>query len=416
MVINRTPGRSPLPSWLIIAAGATAGVMWLVGGAAIATGLSDNAEPPPVPTSTSTSPTPVPTPTPAPTSTTAPASWQVRRVVDGDTVDFRRAGQNVTVRLGGIDAPETGKCGAKEATAFLTRLLTTTGSITLDTTGPGRDDKDKYGRLIRYVSLHSGHTGDVDAGYTMIKDGYAIARYDSRDGFGAHTKERSYIAADEASPPAAPCAKAAAKNADDEAKERVRRAAEAKHTAKFKYFSVTVTQLKDDEDDFPSAKAKVCVRALPPGSTGGKTRISLEPWAINGDTGKDKAWPGADSTTFPTAKRYKKGQCAAGWITFNSIDYTASDVGQIIYYNSLGNRAVWDAQNLAKKPKTSYVKPRPKAQPKPKPPSHHSPPSVQSGVHPGAFCSPEGALGETNRGTAMACTSKAGDRARWRAR
>jgi hypothetical protein len=179
---------------------------------------------------------------------------------------------------------------------------------------------------------------------------------------------------------------------------------------------VLVTQFKDDPNDYPSAKAKVCVNALPPGSTGGKTRISLEPWAINGDSGKDKADPDADSTTFPTAKRYKKGQCASGWITFASDDYYAADVHQVIYQNSLGNRAVWDGQNLAKKPRTSYVKPKPKAQPKRKPPSHHSAPSVESGVHPGAFCSPEGALGETNRGTAMACTSTGGDRARWRAR
>jgi hypothetical protein len=37
------------------------------------------------------------------------------------------------------------------------------------------------------------------------------------------------------------------------------------------------------------------------------------------------------------------------------------------------------------------------------------------GVHPGAFCSPEGALGVTDAGTAMVCSTKPGDsRARWR--
>lgn len=34
---------------------------------------------------------------------------------------------------------------------------------------------------------------------------------------------------------------------------------------------------------------------------------------------------------------------------------------------------------------------------------------VQHGVHPGAFCSPHGAIGYTSAGTRMRCTTKAGD-------
>ena len=51
------------------------------------------------------------------------------------------------------------------------------------------------------------------------------------------------------------------------------------------------------------------------------------------------------------------------------------------------------------------VKPKPKAPPPPPPP----PPPPQSGppdegvVHPGAFCSPEGATGHTTKGTPMVC-------------
>jgi hypothetical protein len=42
--------------------------------------------------------------------------------------------------------------------------------------------------------------------------------------------------------------------------------------------------------------------------------------------------------------------------------------------------------------------------------------TVSGTVHPGAFCSPEGAYGYTSAGTRMRCTYKAGDsRARWRA-
>ncbi|MFG1842853.1 hypothetical protein ACGFH8_31005 [Micromonospora sp. NPDC049175] len=68
-------------------------------------------------------------------------------------------------------------------------------------------------------------------------------------------------------------------------------------------------------------------------------------------------------------------------------------------------------KTTAPKPKTTTVKPKPKpttAKP--------STPSVRQGVHPGAFCAPEGARGVTSKGTPMRCTRKAGEeRARWRA-
>ncbi len=53
------------------------------------------------------------------------------------------------------------------------------------------EDTDKYGRLLRYVNIHG-----KDAGLRLIKSGLAIARYDSRDGYGAHPREDDYIAAD----------------------------------------------------------------------------------------------------------------------------------------------------------------------------------------------------------------------------
>ena len=62
-------------------------------------------------------------------------------------------------------------------------------------------------------------------------------------------------------------------------------------------------------------------------------------------------------------------------------------------------------------------KPAPKPAPKPvtKPAPKPATPSPIQGVHPGSFCSPQGALGRTNRGTLMRCSFKAGDiRARWR--
>ncbi len=53
------------------------------------------------------------------------------------------------------------------------------------------EDTDRYGRLLRYVNI-----GRMDAGLRQIRRGFAIARYDSRDGYGFHPREPAYIAAD----------------------------------------------------------------------------------------------------------------------------------------------------------------------------------------------------------------------------
>jgi hypothetical protein len=66
-------------------------------------------------------------------------------------------------------------------------------------------------------------------------------------------------------------------------------------------------------------------------------------------------------------------------------------------------------------PKATSKKPTPKPttkKPTPKPTGGNG----QQGVHPGAFCKPEGATGHTAKGTRMRCTRKAGeDQPRWRA-
>ena len=63
------------------------------------------------------------------------------------------------------------------------------------TLGESDEDRDQYGRLLRYVDR-----GAVDAGLKMIESGLAIARYDSRDGYGRHPREDRYIEADRRSP------------------------------------------------------------------------------------------------------------------------------------------------------------------------------------------------------------------------
>jgi hypothetical protein len=68
------------------------------------------------------------------------------------------------------------------------------------------------------------------------------------------------------------------------------------------------------------------------------------------------------------------------------------------------------------RPPTHRAVPRPTHTTRPRPrPTKTTRPPAQHGVHPGAFCSPKGAIGYTDKGTRMRCTTKAGDsRARWR--
>lgn len=129
-------------------------------GADDATGVVTNTEPKPKPT------------------------YLVVHVVDGDTVDL---GNGETVRLVGIDTPEMGQCGYERATEALTNLV----GGRLVTLGESDEDRDRYGRLLRYVDR-----GAVDAGLEMIESGLAVARYDSRDGYGRHPREDRYIEAD----------------------------------------------------------------------------------------------------------------------------------------------------------------------------------------------------------------------------
>lgn len=102
-------------------------------------------------------------------------SFQITDVIDGDTVKghfIKAAAATETVRLIGINAPETGgpyrtkECFGEEAKVHLQEVLSNkTVTLTADST---QLDRDKYGRLLRYVFL-----GDVNINEQMIADGFA---------------------------------------------------------------------------------------------------------------------------------------------------------------------------------------------------------------------------------------------------
>ncbi|MCU1538469.1 MAG: nuclease (SNase protein) [Humibacillus sp.] len=141
--------------------------------------------------------TAIASPSPATTSdsASAAATWVVTTVVDGDTIRVSRQSVVLKIRIIGIDTPEVGECGYAEATDALRGII---GGHRVTLTAGARDDVDRYGRSLRYVDVDG-----VDAGLRLITRGYAVARYDSRDGYGRHAREGAYVRADERSPMAA---------------------------------------------------------------------------------------------------------------------------------------------------------------------------------------------------------------------
>jgi micrococcal nuclease len=94
--------------------------------------------------------------------------WIVTDVIDGDTIDVARGSTALTVRLIGINAPESDECWSDEATAALAGFV---GSgpvwLIVDTS-----DVDPFGRALRYVIDADGN----DVGGLLVEQGAAIAR------------------------------------------------------------------------------------------------------------------------------------------------------------------------------------------------------------------------------------------------
>jgi len=89
---------------------------------------------------------------------------QVTRVIDGDTIAVTYQGTTESVRLIGIDTPETGENFASEATAALRGLVDgQTVDLEFDV-----DRRDQYDRLLAYVWV-----GSTMANEEMVRKGLA---------------------------------------------------------------------------------------------------------------------------------------------------------------------------------------------------------------------------------------------------
>ena len=104
---------------------------------------------------------------------------QVTTVVDGDTIKVTSRGFETTVRLIGIDTPETRKpntpvqCFGPAASARAKKLLPTGSSVRL-VTDDSQDTRDRFGRLLAYV-YRAGRSGVSSVNYALVATGYARA-------------------------------------------------------------------------------------------------------------------------------------------------------------------------------------------------------------------------------------------------
>jgi len=86
----------------------------------------------------------------------------VTRVVDGDTIEVRKLrGGSESIRLLGIDTPEVYggvECGGRAASALMKRVAV--GRVRVKT-DPRQPKRDRYGRLLAYVSRKGFDVGKV---------------------------------------------------------------------------------------------------------------------------------------------------------------------------------------------------------------------------------------------------------------
>lgn len=100
-------------------------------------------------------------------------SYEVVSVSDGDTIKVRVADKIETVRLIGVDTPETNdprkpvQCYGQQASDFTKKSLLNS-KVTL-TSDDSQQNRDKYGRLLRYAYT----TGGQNFNLLLIASGYA---------------------------------------------------------------------------------------------------------------------------------------------------------------------------------------------------------------------------------------------------
>ncbi len=137
----------------------------------------------------------IPARAPTPGASLRREAATVVRVVDGDTVDVEVAGRRERIRLIGLNTPETKdprrpvQCFGREASARAKALLPVGAAVQFEA-DPSQGERDRYGRLLRYIVLADGR----NVAEVMIAEGYGFEYtyrlpYRDQDRFRAAQRE-----------------------------------------------------------------------------------------------------------------------------------------------------------------------------------------------------------------------------------
>jgi micrococcal nuclease len=103
-----------------------------------------------------------------------PGLYTINHFVDGDTIAVNMNGKTETIRFVGVDTPETHKpntpvqCYGPAASAY-TKNTIGSGTVRLEA-DPDDTNRDRYGRLLRYVYLPDGRLLNE----LLIQNGYGF--------------------------------------------------------------------------------------------------------------------------------------------------------------------------------------------------------------------------------------------------
>lgn len=109
------------------------------------------------------------------TAAITPGTYKVTHVTDGDTIEVDMAGTTERIRMIGVDTPETKKpnapvqCFGPEASSFTAKQLN--GTYVRLEADPTNDNRDRYGRLLRYVYTADGRLFQE----WLVAEGYGFA-------------------------------------------------------------------------------------------------------------------------------------------------------------------------------------------------------------------------------------------------
>jgi endonuclease YncB( thermonuclease family) len=106
----------------------------------------------------------------------APGFYRVVKISDGDTITVDMNGKQESIRMIGVDTPETHKpntpvqCFGPEASDYTHKMLGKGATVRLEA-DPTNDNRDRYDRLLRYVYLADGTLYQK----TLVEQGYGFA-------------------------------------------------------------------------------------------------------------------------------------------------------------------------------------------------------------------------------------------------